>query len=116
MVPKNDVTLGLLTKVWCFSPQASAPWHGSPNSLCLSQLLALACSAADVVTHAVDKRSCSVPAVNTDIMDKFYPLLADLILEVRRHGQDALRQALTFATACPSAGAAERHSRRERGA
>ena len=48
-----------------------------------SQLLALACSAVDVVTHAVDKRSCSVPAVNTDIIDKFYPLLADLILEVR---------------------------------
>jgi hypothetical protein len=54
------------------------------------QLLTLACSAADVVTHAVDKRSCSVPAVNTDIIDKFYPLLADLILEVRRDENDSL--------------------------
>ncbi len=50
-----------------------------PNFL---QLLTLATAAQDVVTLLVDKKNVSVPVLNRDVLEKFYPLLADLILEV----------------------------------
>jgi hypothetical protein len=45
-------------------------------------LLSLAAGTQDLVTLLVEKKSATVPAVNRDVIEKFYPLLADLILEV----------------------------------
>ena len=65
---QRHVGAGLL----CYSPPHHLP----------CQLLSLAVGTQDLVTLLVEKKSATVPAVNRDVIEKFYPLLADLILEV----------------------------------
>ena len=49
-----------------------------------AQLLSIALSAHELVVQAVEKKHVVAPSTHRDVLEKFFPLLADIVVEVRR--------------------------------
>jgi len=49
-----------------------------------AQLLSIALSARELAAQAIDKKPVSVPSTHRDVLEKFFPLLADIVVEVCR--------------------------------
>ena len=74
-VPKDDPNLGALTKAW---RRATAEFYARRSRVFAPQLLAYAVGVKSMLLENLPQVTLS-----RDIVEKFYPLLADLILEVR---------------------------------